>query len=538
MFGVFIVDDEKLVRQSVRTSINWEENEFEIIGEEDDGLEALSKIIDLRPHIVICDIRMPGMEGIELFKSAKTKFPHIIFIFISGYSQFNYVQEALNAGAASYILKPIEESKLLAALNQAKEKLKEEEIRFKEKYLARKAVDNLKNQFFIQLFNGSNYTMKNAQSMLSDLNIRFTGEWFLVLSVAIDNYQKMKSNLSSQEMRLLEFALINISQEVISGYGLSSFFINMDEENTIVFNFAERERTVAENLIRKSINDILIFVKKYQYFTVTIGVGNVVYDLTGLKESYVKSRRCLGYRLILGSNRAIQEEDCAGHAEVVDLLPFQLESQLIHGLEQLSIRIIDGVLDEIYGIFMNIANRSPQQIMLINRHIISLIYLTASRKGIPVEAAVGDQFALLKKMDDLDHIELMKAEMKRIASSFIGAETLAGKSDEMAIVKNMKEYVYLHYREKIDLQSIAGKLYMHPVYLSKVFKQETGENFTDFLVRYRMNISKNLMKNMKYDLVEIARMVGYEDYTYFYKVFKKVIGIAPIEYRKSIENHH
>ena len=192
-------------------------------------------------------------------------------------------------------------------------------------------------------------------------------------------------------------------------------------------------------------NEILKSIKKYQYFTVTIGVGNVVFDLNHLKESYLKSKRCLGYRLMLGNNRVIQEEDCAGYSRVVDLLPFQMESTLIHGLEQASMNITLKILDEIFNNIMNNPNRNPEQIKLINRHLISLIYLTASRKGISLAELEEDQAVLLKRVDDLDEVELMKDEIENLVSKYIRAKAAVDVREELFIVKNMKEYVYLHY---------------------------------------------------------------------------------------------
>jgi two-component system response regulator YesN len=155
MITVMLVEDEVWIRYLIKSLVDWNELGFEIVGEASDGTDALSLIRDIQPQIVLTDIKMPEMDGIELMTAVKKVFPHTEFVMISGYDSFDYAQKSLNLGAAAYLLKPVDKKQLVEVLIKIKTKMEElnsiREIRFKN-------IHMLKEQLFINLLNEEKYS--------------------------------------------------------------------------------------------------------------------------------------------------------------------------------------------------------------------------------------------------------------------------------------------------------------------------------------------------------------------------------------------
>jgi two-component system response regulator YesN len=530
------VDDEKWVRQSVKHSIHWEEHGFEIVGEEDDGLDALGKIMELRPQIVIADIRMPGLDGIELFKLVKTQLPHTLFIFISGYSHFNYVQDALNLGAFNYILKPIDGGKLLDVLLGAKSKTLQVEQSIRDQHLAKHSLGMLQNQFLGALLEGSKVSDVMLAAKLRQFGITFPFDGFVVLRIVIDNYRSMKQHLQYNDIELLSFALQNISSEIIAKFGLMGVMTSFHHgEHAILMNIQSDAWKETELYLLTAAEAIASAVKQYQYFTVTIGVGSLVTELGRVFESDAEARKSLDYRMELGNDRVISVADRKTRQEQFDLLSVDEESELLRLLDGMNRTSFNERIDKLFSSLNQRQIQHPHKLAFLFRHICGLIFMMAARKGHSTSHLQEEQKSVYEQLEGLEQVDELRELLKRIAERYLLTEEITDYGEKVNIVWKMREYVYAHYGEKVDLQVLAKHFYMHPVYLSKIFKQETGENFTDFLLNYRMNMAKELMLHKAYELSDIARMLGFEDYSYFNKQFRKVAGISPQEYRKTVE---
>ncbi|RED85479.1 response regulator [Cohnella phaseoli] len=537
MIKVFIVDDEKWVRQSIKHSIAWEEHGFEIASEEDDGLDALGKIMELRPQIVIADIRMPGLDGIELFKMVRMKLPHTLFIFISGYSHFNYVQDALNLGAFNYILKPIDAGKLLEVLLNAKSRTIQLEQSVRDQAMARHSLGMLKNRFLNALLDGTRFAETALAAKLKQFGLAFPFGGFVVLRIAIDNYRSIKQHLNFNDIELMSFSLRNIAAEVIAKYGLIGAMADLSSgELAVLLNVQQDGWEETEPYVRKAAEEIAASVKQYQYFTVTIGMGDLVDELGRLNESNAQAGRSLDYRLELGNDRVIAPSDRKEREDRFDLLPVEEETELLKLLDGLNRPAFNERIDKLFGSLNGSRIRQPFQLGFLFRHICGLIFMMAARKGHSTSHLQEEQRAVHDQAEGMTQADEFRELLKSVADRYLLAADDAGdQGEKSSAVRKMREYVYAHYEEKVDLQVLAGHLYMHPVYLSKIFKQETGGNFTDFLLGYRMSMAKELMRHKAYELSDIARMVGFDDYSYFNKQFRKTQGLSPQEFRKTVE---
>lgn len=537
MIKVFIVDDEKWVRQSIKHSIAWEEHGFEIASEEDDGLDALGKIMELRPQIVIADIRMPGLDGIELFKMVRMKLPHMLFIFISGYSHFNYVQDALNLGAFNYILKPIDAGKLLEVLLNAKSRTIQLEQSVRDQAMARHSLGMLKNQFLNALLDGTKFAEAALADKLKQFGLAFPFGGFVALRIAIDNYRSIRQHLNFNDIELMSFSLRNIAAEVIAKYGLIGAMAELPSgELAVVLNVQQEAWEETEPYVRQVAEEIAASVKQYQYFTVTIGMSGLVDELGRLSESNAEAGRSLDYRVELGNDRVIAPSDRKEREDRFDLLPVEEETELLKLLDGLNRPAFNERIDKLFGSLNGSRIRQPFQLGFLFRHICGLIFMMAARKGHSTSHLQEEQRAVHDQAEEMTQADEFRELLKSVADRYLLVADDAGdQGEKSSAVRKMREYVYAHYGEKVDLQVLAGHLYMHPVYLSKIFKQETGGNFTDFLLGYRMSMAKELMRHKAYELSDIARMVGFDDYSYFNKQFRKTQGLSPQEFRKTVE---
>lgn len=264
-------------------------------------------------------------------------------------------------------------------------------------------------------------------------------------------------------------------------------------------------------------------------------MGSLVTELGRLSESSAEAGRSLDYRVELGNDRVIGPSDRTEREDRFDLLTVAEETELMKLLDGMNRPAFNERIDKLFGSLNGRQIRHPLQFGFLFRHICGLIFMMAARKGHSTSHLREEQKSVHEQAEGLAQADEFRELLKSVANRYLLAEDVNDHGEKTTVVRKMREYVYARYGEKVDLQVLAKHLYMHPVYLSKIFKQETGSNFTDFLLGYRMSMAKELMRHKTYELSDIARMVGFEDYSYFNKQFRKTEGLSPQEFRKTVE---
>ena len=471
MYKVLICDDESFVIKSLIATVNWEENGFEVIGEAYDGLSAYDLIIKEKPHIVFTDIRMPGMNGLELVKKVNALNLNILFVAISGYAEFAYVQKALNCGVLGYCLKPFEDLEISNMLKKAKA-----------------IIDGNKSSLeteLLSIFLDNNHeAMHRKLEILKVLGFEWddkTGNTILVLKgLAKSDFLQISNVIKLKLGNMKNAYLLNRDSFNEIKDNLSDFLWNSDSVIGIgetCYNVDKVDRAIQEACIAADQN----------FMT---GLGGIYY--------FNGSRNKEFSELILHLKEAITKRDIATAVELFDF-----------------------IIQE----FSKGAYNIKHAFKLYNVVIYSYQIIKVDES----EYILNNYEQLINSFKD---VREMTDYLRVILTEYIGITTEhASMEVKNETFRNIINYVNEHFFNDISIQSIAQKFTINPNYLSQLFKKEKGVTFTEYLTNMRVTYASSLLKTSDLSVNEIAEKSGFKDYFYFTRVFKKITSMTPTAYR-------
>ncbi|SMB99421.1 two-component system, response regulator YesN [Thermanaeromonas toyohensis ToBE] len=525
---LLVVDDEALVRQGICQGINWPEYGLKVVGPAADGLEALEIIRQEKPDIALVDIRMPGMDGLELLKRIKELDSGIKVLILSAYDDFTYAQAAVKLGAFDYLLKPVEREELIEAVLKAKgvrreerEKLKEEE---RLKALLSQSLPVLREKFWEELLRENSLSEEAIKEKAVFLGLELdtsTGYWGCLL-VELEN---LRPEAGEEEKQLSLLKLTQALGEFFKARGIRAYILTQPNYRAAVLvKVAEGEEREWEE-VAFNLHEFLLSAGH----EVSAGVGSLV-RLNKLYRSRKQAEEALGYRFYLGRNSIIFIKDVEPPQE--DFYPdvYEREEELLplikRGERERALKLLQEIFAEI--------KRAKVAIPAVKWwvfHIISLLARALYELGEPPDTLWG-QRDIWQELESKRALEEVEEWVKELLSLFLDYLEWKKGNKNKWILGKIYEAVEKRYGEAdFNLQSLARELYFTPNYLSFLFKHLTGENFTDYLTRFRIEKAKLLLKDPRLKIYDVASKVGYTDAKYFSKIFKKVTGLTPAEYR-------
>lgn len=540
MLKVFLVEDEYIIRKAIRRTINWEQEGFVLSGEAGDGEKAYPMILESRPDILITDIRMPFMDGLELSRLVRSNLPQTKIIILSGYDDFSYAKEAISIGVTEYLLKPVTGAKLLEtmkrigtdiAAEQEKEKYRDIYEQEHEERMQLERSDFLKNVI------GGRYSMTHLMEMSHELGIRLTAALYqIVLFQTIarpDRSMERKDNPGDAVVEAIDALPDIISCEQLGG-SLCILVMGADA------NSMEQNRALVLQVIRDEMKD----VAGYIYFT---SEGSVVEHISEIAESYHQAgqmfaRRFLydeGHAFVYGREKAPQDASSEsrkkgeGDLKDRDAVEFwQMDRTYIHNF------LASGDADDIdvfcETIVKNIGIRNLSS-LLFRQYIMMDVYLICSTFLGNCDYAKDEIETALGTFSPCSLSESMDEAKKQLKKYFSATLTLRDKSSDtqsLSLTQEAQKYLKKHFAENdISLGKVAGAIGVSPNHLSHMFSQKTGHTFVEYLTGLRMDMAKRLMRITDLTNAEIGMKVGYSDAHYFYYIFKKTLDMTPKEYR-------
>ncbi|KRF41864.1 response regulator [Paenibacillus sp. Soil787] len=483
MYSVLIVDDEPWVAYGIKALIDWESLGYTVIGEAYNGLTALETILEKKPDVVISDIRMPGLNGIELLEQINQKQLGTNVILASGYAEFEYAQKAVRFGAFDYLLKQVDKDKLIDTLLRLKSVLAE-------KQKAYKGLDLFLDDLF-ELFESDN-TIK-ISNFLANKGIDFEYPHYRFIS-----YLYPHSTLSDAEDGIIANDGIKYIR-FRTGQNKISFLLNYDEfKNPIC---------------------LLDFISVNLSDTQCIGISSIGVFSTPVAKLYQESDIALfssftqqGQQMIeyKAADLAAAQTKTILHIEVA--IKEQKQEQINKGLDELC--------EECKSRHMLI-----DQISTIYNQIVSLVYKYYSSSDAINEIEYLNYYQIVRYYSS---IEQLFERIKAIFEQQAGEELLI--SNETA--KKIIDHIDASFTEDILLGDLSKQFNISLGYLSTLIKKETGITYTDYVTNKRLGLAKELLNGSSLSVHEIVERVGYKDYFHFNKLFKKHYGITPSKYRK------
>ena len=526
VYTVLLVDDEEEVIQVIMKKINWEGLGFSVIGYANNGVKALEMVEEFQPDVVMTDIKMPYMDGMELSGRIKTEFPATKILLFTGYDEFEYAKEAVHLEVEEYILKPVNSIELTNVLTQVKIKLDQEisekrNVATLEKHYL-ESLPLLRADFYSALIEGQ-LNREEIQKYLSDYRISFEGPWHCCLVVHTSATQ-LPENM---QPRLLATSVQKQAQEKLEERWRSKCFAYLG--NTVMLCQLKNENEISE--LTDECDRFCKYAHRILGAVVTVGVGQVCGDISGLSQSYRGAREAVSYRVLYGASRAIN---------IMEIAPQEnrqpqrdSEGELSKLFKMIRLGSEEEVREEAgkYLDRMSFPEKSLQQHHMDIMELLGALYRFAGNNHIAEEFLSRDMRELYTRLLDMEPEELHRW-LADISLFFRENLIQARSRSSQSFVSRAEEYVRNNYSdENLSLDSICQVLGVSNSYFSTVFKKETGKSFTGYLTDYRMDQAAKLLIETSEKSYIIGKSVGYTDPNYFSYVFKRRFGVSPSKYR-------
>lgn len=510
MYKVYIADDEQLVRCGIKVLLNWEDLGFCVCGEASNGQQALESILNLKPDLVLLDIQMPKLDGLEVIKAAKEQHFDGKFIILSGFSDFKYAKEAMKYGVNYYITKPIDQSELQKAALSIKNSLQQEKqgSLFLDQY-KKKA----KSTIVLDLLFGRTSDINSFD--LDELHL--SSSYYQVL--ICEHYNP----LASENISYRFADLLHVSNQY------NHFFesLNIQEKEVILLK-GQNATQRFKDLIQKYKNKPQKGSPLDQFF---ISYGKIVHTPDDIASSYEQALHLLNRRFFCN-----EEQHAIGY------------SQHLHEKEA-SYIITDSILDEYIRIFTAYIQTGNQQMCAYTLSELSSNLYGANNSvhevvnflvdlHLRINQSLLHAYPTLELDANSKIIDYMKSRyylyeiISYLSQQFSGFMNQIGNYSSDGVLDDILHYIQLNYHENLKLETIAPIFGYNSSYLGKLFTKKTGDSFNTYLDKVRIEQAKELLRNPELKVYEVAERVGYRNVDYFHKKFKKNIGNSPAEYRK------
>jgi two-component system response regulator YesN len=512
MYRVLLVDDERIITEGMAKVIDWKSIGTDLIGTARNGIEAFSIIQQKRPDIVISDIKMPGMNGLELVVKVHSAFPEVRFILLSGFSEFDFAKQAMAFGVKHYLLKPCNENTIMDAVTELCEELNLKQTREQFVQEMRDTIENVMpyaKEQLLKEFVTSHYENKDLQYFQKLFQLDLNS-----VKVQLVLFQ-LEGDFQFEHM----YAIKNIAEHTFGSYILSCTV-----GETVLFLIEEGSDSLP---LHSQVEKIKQTFHQYYQIDSTIAISEAE-KICHANKLYKEALDCLSYRFYLEEGGVITAKDISFQND--------LEAEF-HYDDQNFCRLVktgswEDVRKEIHTFFHHLIDLK-QDINITKSYVIQLfnamIRLCEARE-------MNRYLTKLTILLDMDTILNMKTFFESVAEEITLLFYHQNRNKHSAIINKVIEIIEEHIgNQNLSLHWVANEmLYMNADYLGKLFKKETGEKFSNYLTKQRMEMAMDLIeKENDVKVFEIAEKIGYgENPQYFSQVFKKQTGYTPSEYKK------
>ncbi|MHA9739550.1 response regulator transcription factor [Robinsoniella peoriensis] len=532
-FKVVVIDDKPLIRRSLIETIQWEVLGCEIAGEAENGLEAKEVIRKVKPHLIISDIKMPGLDGLSLTEFVKEFLPDSKVIIITGYQEFEYAKKAIQLGVCDLVLKPIDNGAMEVIIQKAidsireqlqkehyQRQLLEENDRYKMKI--GRSLKALQSQFLMEVIKGR----RSPDRMDADETVN--------LHLGERNFSVILARIRSSDQQVVRESA-NVAVKLMEHFkeACDMGFVDLMVDQDLVFiafhrpGKSAREHRVQMKRCLYAMNDRLL---KEQGSVCCFAVSRITNDVAKLEECYKNTVEILNQNYFTAEENILFQTSAALAVSPDTGYLLKELNQFYTDLEHME----DGERD--------------QKVVVMVEKI--------------VQETKGDEFrikcmlseiciTLLRHYSEKFHKDDLKKNTNKVMEEINGFVDIRDAREYLVdfireIRKHLKEenrlthplaqgtmdYIRQNYKQNITLTQVADTLSVNSSYLSRLLKKETGENFVDLLAGFRIDIAKRLLDEPGSKVLDVCEKAGYSDYAYFYQVFKRVEKISPSEYKK------
>lgn len=517
MYKVLLVDDEPLILNGLKDLIDWDSLDIEIAGEASCGIDALEILMKCNIDILITDIRMSYMDGLELIANLRQRHMTTKVIVLSGYDDFNYIKEAVKYGIENYLLKPVSESELITTLNTVIKKLETNLYQ----------MDMLKSNFLIHW---TSNTIENSE-LIDKAN-------FLNIDLSCRNYVaiiiKMLNNVEGDRKTSNKHRLEKIILEKMSPSLNPLLFKDLDGNYVLCLsNFTQEQYDYICNTV---IPSCIFNINSYLNIHTFVAVGSIEPSYESLSHSYSSAKQLLEYRLVMPIKAIVTHQEIdrttSANQKLLHIDYSQLKNYIL-------IKNTDKMTEWIDDVFMKISESTNLKPLMLKNVVLEILFITISTiKSIDSDMNVLNDYPdLYLSVLELNSMNDFRVWLKYTLTNIMDSMGNIHKKNG-SLIEAITAYIQENYSKNINLDVIATEFDKNPAYIGQLFKKEYGESFTNHINKIRIDRAKSLLiSNPALTTMDISNAVGYYNTNYFYTVFKKLIGVTPSEFKSNLTLH-
>ncbi|WNS46711.1 response regulator [Paenibacillus sp. MMS20-IR301] len=512
MYSIFLVDDEALELETLRDYIRWEEMGLYVAGTAGNGRDALEKIDAIRPDIVLTDVQMPIMNGIDLAAALHERYDWIQVMFLTGHDEFHYVKSALHAGAVGYLLKPLDLQEIESVITKVKQLCEESRLKLK-------SVEAAKAKILKELSGEKN--PQHAAGLANSFSLLARQPETTRYALALFSVDPKEAEAEQQSLEEWMGRLTVYLEHYFKLKNLNTVFVPYKEGETGVYMEAAKQPG------HYAWEDLAGAMSRALDFTVTAAVGGQEALLPDLHKLYEETRVILAERFYEGAGKVIHGAKVRDRFYSEQLPPFERKEwfEAIHQLD------FEQAAQLLHRYFAGLAALRIKPKIICDRAIELAGELLELHEPAPEGFKRAELYHSIYNALTLHEIEGLILGTAEAAVSMLG-ERFMDKNAKL--VHKVRTVIDQHYDTPITINSLSEQVYLSPNYLRSIFKDKTGMTIHDYLTRIRLGKAKELLADGSLKIQDIAQRVGYESTSYFISLFLKNQGVTPNEFRKNI----
>ncbi|MCR5399412.1 MAG: response regulator [Lachnospiraceae bacterium] len=530
MLKIFLAEDEFVVREGIKNNVDWAGHGYEFVGEASDGELAFPMIQRLKPDIVITDIKMPFMDGLELSRLIKKEFPWMEIIILSGYAEFEYAKEAISIGVAHYLTKPISGADLLKEIDDLAVRIEEkkQERNLREKYMheMEEVSEEERRKLFAHMVTGD-MSVTELLEQADALEMDITADRYNIMLLQMVSSHHTKAEYSGSVIEVYEKLT-----ELVEKENALIFDRNLEGKAIILRAESDDELKKRQEELIEQIKEVLL---RYAHITYYGGIGVPVGRLTELPMSYKKASFAYAHRYFtdVSEFRSCEEQEEERKSEddfsISSVDPKEVDRSRLTEFLRKGQR---GEIEYFIGGFAENIGENALRSNMFRQYLIMDAYFAVCTF---VEEIGGDRQKIEAydfATNDMKDMDAVLDYLKRIIYEALEIRDNSVNNRYVTVIDEVKRYIDENFAdEELSLNKLASHVNFSPNHLSMIFSAQTGVTFIKYLTDYRMNKAKEMLRCTSLRSVDISMEVGYKDPHYFSYLFKKTQGMTPTRYR-------
>lgn len=528
MYKIMLADDEGIVIDSLKFIIEKEFGDECVVEYAKTGRKVIELAENFRPDIAIMDIQMPGINGIEAMKEIRKNYPGIIFIVMSAYDKFDYAKEAIKLGVLEYITKPMEKNKIISVLKNAMGMIEQEREKRSNDLMIKEKLETV----VPIIESGLIYSILFPEHFLEDIEnyktiLGISQNYAYMIAVVCGDAQEgnhMTNAIGSSVRMQKHYQEV---RECLKEYYQCMVGTVMSNKLAVLVPCENSKMDYNEriDLIEKS-RELVRRMRKKTDISFRIGIGRVK-ELYNLSESYDEALNAL----LITTGSVAHVDDLPIGCDYAGDYPIDLEKKLFEEIEKGE---VNNAAATARMFFDWMAENNPDSLMEIRTKVLEFALWAehlAYEKG-------GMTYQFNSRQDYLPAImgtqDLGQLKEWFVTKIIAACQNILSKRGEKSnsVIETAKKYIKNNYSRDISLEDVSRAVNISPYYFSKIFKEDTGENFIEYLTNIRIEKAKELLETTDYSMKEICAEIGYSDPNYFSRSFKKNVGVTPTEYKE------